>query len=602
MAPSSDALCEIRSALTLRSAIGAGKKRAEHSFEATTPIQLPEAGRAIPPATKPTPATFATTDAPTRARGWLAAVFLGAAFPPSPPVADGLTAPVAWHAHQPRLATVDGSGRVLVHADPAGIDGRGADDDGGGGDGRRSPKKTAAPSVLRHSLHQGARALAWRPMAGATLAVAGAHGVCVWSHEPSECGGGGGAVSGVAGRGRIGGAPEWRLRHLREDAPLEDDDANDPYKAASTEGLKRVFAFVKRMVKVPSLATALATLSPASAFSSVSDGRGASRNQNKNARRGAVNMSKGASSSSSSSSSSQGLFDSPFGGGVPYDTLTWHPRGALLAAGSADRRYVAVWDVGTGRCARVSSGFAGVAKLLWSPCGGYLFASHPRGGFTVWETRGWSAAKWDTGGEDRRVTAAAWGRSGDGDGDGDAGGAVLLLAVSGGGGSLTAAHFPPSGAPSLLAQLLPVDLPRLTETTRDDGGAPARDDAGGGGGVDVADMTWDPSSSRLAVVLDASAPRRDDDGGAREPGRVVLYATTTRPVVRASLLGYVSAPGVRDVGMRLGVGGPARAVAMAGPGGGRGGGGGDGGEEASSTLAVCWEGGGVSVCPLYFPR
>ena len=126
MAPSSDALCEIRSALTLRSAFGAGKKRAEHSFEATTPIQLPEAGRAIPPATKPTPATFATTDAPTRARGWLAAVFLGAAFPPSPPVADGLTAPVAWHAHQPRLATVDGSGRVLVHADPAGIDGRGA--------------------------------------------------------------------------------------------------------------------------------------------------------------------------------------------------------------------------------------------------------------------------------------------------------------------------------------------------------------------------------------------------------------------------------------------------------------------------------------------
>jgi aladin len=115
-------------------------------------------------------------------------------------------------------------------------------------------------------------------------------------------------------------------------------------------------------------------------------------------------------------------------------------------------------------------------------------------------------------------------------------------------------------------------------------------------------MTWDPSSSRLAVVLDASAPRRDDDGGAREPGRVALYATTTRPVVRASLLGYVSAPGVRDVGMRLGVGGPARAVAMAGPGGGRGGGGGDGGEEASSTLAVCWEGGGVSVCPLYFPR
>ena len=39
----------------------------------------------------------------------------------------------------------------------------------------------------------------------------------------------------------------------------------------------------RRGIPVCLLATALATLSPASAFSSVSDGRGASRNQNKNA-------------------------------------------------------------------------------------------------------------------------------------------------------------------------------------------------------------------------------------------------------------------------------------------------------------------------------
>ena len=66
-----------------------------------------------------------------------------------------------------------------------------------------------------------------------------------------------------------------------------------------------------------------------------------------------------------------------------------------------------------------------------------------------------------------------------------------------------------------------------------------------------------------------------------------------------------------------GAGGAARAVALSGPGGGgvgsrerddAGGGaevsGNEGGEgaDAASTLAVCWEGGGVSVCPLFFPR
>jgi aladin len=150
-------------------------------------------------------------------------------------------------------------------------------------------------------------------------------------------------------------------------------------------------------------------------------------------------------------------------------------------------------------------------------------------------------------------------------------------------------------------------------------------------------MSWDPSGHRLAVILD-SAPAGSAEGvpagaqsaaasgsgektGPHRPGRVVLYAMRMSPVVSASLLGYISAEVGEGVsggsGAGLGVGGPARAAVLSGPGGGggvlssgggggsangNGDGGGGGGGDAESTLAVCWEGGGVSVCPLYFPN
>jgi len=45
--------------------------------------------------------------------------------------------------------------------------------------------------------------------------------------------------------------------------------------------------------------------------------------------------------------------------------------------------------------------------MLWSPCGGYLLAAHPAGGFTLWETVGWTSGRWETGGVP--VSGAAWG-------------------------------------------------------------------------------------------------------------------------------------------------------------------------------------------------
>ena len=112
-------------------------------FEATAPIQLPDASRPLPPASASDgDAVSVPADVPSKLRGWALALALGRALPPAPPTPDGTTAPVAWHPHTPRLATVDRTGRVLIHADPAAP---------------RAPR--APPSALRHSLHAGARAL-----------------------------------------------------------------------------------------------------------------------------------------------------------------------------------------------------------------------------------------------------------------------------------------------------------------------------------------------------------------------------------------------------------------------------------------------------------
>ena len=68
--------------------------------------------------------------------------------------------------------------------------------------------------------------------------------------------------------------------------------------------------------------------------------------------------------------------------------------------------------------------------------------------------------------------------------------------------------------------------------------------------LDVVGMSWDPSGRRLAIVLDGSSNgggdvgQTSDKGGAHRGGRVALYAVRTRPVVTASLLGYVEADGV----------------------------------------------------------
>ena len=229
------------------------------------------------------------------------------------------------------------------------------------------------------------------------------------------------------GLNRIGGAPEWRLTHLKDDADASRASRTDvdPYTSPAVTGLGRVVSTLGAMIPAPG-----------------PGGWGLPRELFE----------------------TKSKHEGDFAGGRPYDCVCWSPCGRLLAAGSADRRATAVWEVSTGARCSIASGVAGVSGLAWSPCGRYLFASHPTGGFTLWETEGWTAAKWWTDGA--AVIAAAWGPEPPPDDPnrhdgGDGAGATLLVTTRRGRGQVSAVHLPRRG-PALAAQLLPVELPQFT--------------------------------------------------------------------------------------------------------------------------------------------
>ena len=93
-------------------------------------------------------------------------------------------------------------------------------------------------------------------------------------------------------------------------------------------------------------------------------------------------------------------------------------------------------------------------------------------------------------------------------------------------------------------------------------------------------------------------------------GAVGLFSTRLAPVIRASLVGYVTAgdsPSFANRESDEGGGnalaaappGPARAALLSGPGGAAGCRAPGDAAEAATTLAACWEGGGVSVVPVF---
>jgi aladin len=229
--------------------VASGAADGDASFEATAAISLPRACRPVPPRSSAKTAD-APADLASMAVGFASALAFGRAIPPAPPTEDGLTAPAAWHPSRPVLATVDGEGQVLIHHDPAR---RSKGTPADANQTHQTSPENATTTALRHASHARARALAWRPRAGATLAVAGGDGVCLWSKDPGASGAVG-DVSSACGDAKKGGSKSaqnpsrhaWRFRLL----PDERDDAStvateDPFRAA---GVSTFFSFADAVI------------------------------------------------------------------------------------------------------------------------------------------------------------------------------------------------------------------------------------------------------------------------------------------------------------------------------------------------------------------
>ena len=161
-------------------------------FEATAPIQLPDASRARPASASDGDAVSVPADVPSKLRGWALALALGRALPPAPPPRPPTAPPPPSRGIPTRLVSPPSIAQVASSSTPT-----------------PPPRARALRRPRSATPSTPARDAAWRPNAGATLAVGGANGVCVWSHEA-------GARDGVGG---VGGAPFPRGRAHGRRAP-----------------------------------------------------------------------------------------------------------------------------------------------------------------------------------------------------------------------------------------------------------------------------------------------------------------------------------------------------------------------------------------------
>ncbi|KAE8651166.1 hypothetical protein Csa_002057 [Cucumis sativus] len=201
------------------------------------------------------------------------------------------------------------------------------------------------------------------------------------------------------------------------------------------------------------------------------------------------------------------------GSGVRYtlvDFLRSHDEqiSALtyLASATYESSSFTIWDVAQGLGTPIRRGLGCVSTIKWSPTGDYFFAAKFDGTFYLWETNSWTSEQWSS--TSGFVTGAIW----------DPEGRMILLAFSGS-SVLGSIHFA-SKPPSLVAHLLPVDLPEITTSTNSQG---------------IEKIAWDASGERLAVSF--------KEGDKLSNGLIAVYDVKRTPLICPSLIGFIRGPG-----------------------------------------------------------
>ncbi|KAK8756282.1 hypothetical protein V5799_001015 [Amblyomma americanum] len=260
----------------------------------------------------------------------------------------------------------------------------------------------------------------------------------------------------------------------------------------------------------------------------------------------------------------------------PVTSISWHPKGTLLASASAADCSLLIWNVTMEECVpltRIAGG--GVSLVRWSPDASHLLAAAPQSLLRVWGTGHWQFDRWST--QQGRCQAACWSPDG----------RWLLCSFANrpavyalsfpdpskqGSEESTAATWSPHpdvafGAGLPVADLSVVEFSLPLETPN--GGSPSGGSSSGEtvrvGGL-VQNMAWDQHGERLAVSF-------------RDHGQyIALFRTRTAPTFEMFPMGFVSGPS----------GESAQLISFYN------------GFDSGSLLTVCWSNGWVSHVPLYY--
>lgn len=192
--------------------------------------------------------------------------------------------------------------------------------------------------------------------------------------------------------------------------------------------------------------------------------------------------------------------------GEDISALSWSPDGRYLATGSYESSAFTIWDVSQGFGTPIRRGLGGISVLKWSPTGDYFFAAKFGGTFYLWETATWTSEPWSSSGG--FVTGAVW----------DPDGRMVLLAFSES-STLGSIHFA-SKPPSLVAHLVPVDLPEMATITASQ---------------KIEKIAWDASGERLAISF--------KEGDELYQGLIAIYDVRRTSLIAASLIGFIRGPG-----------------------------------------------------------